>query len=263
MLLHPLQCSLDKLIGYLRDGQLIFDYTEEQAQKLAEKRRARGSGNGGGRPPAVHYSLHRAVVVAALGAWEEFCEDLALTAVKQLDPKAVPPRDWYKISGKNGMVQTPNADNVRKLFWTLFHYDPVQDWDINVTVSPYEIGVSSVRWRREERRYQGAAAADFLDTMMAKRDALAHQDKAVAPAARPGITEKTGAGKITIQSHHAENSLSVVVQLAILTTRGLADTLELTRPLRWSRHMTEAGWSRLLDGTTAGNFVAAEWVGAP
>lgn len=262
MSLPPLQFPLDNLIEYMSDAQRIYCVLEERIQKLTDERRERGSRTGAGAPTVQNKSLNRAVVLAAVGAWEAFCEDLALTG-QQEDPGSVPPESWYRIGGTKGMVQTPNSSNVRRLFWTLFRYDPIKDWCVEIQVSPTEIGQSATRWRIETKQCLNADAAKFIDAMVLVRHGFAHQDKAAIPPAYAGIVEKTPSGKISIQSHHAHNSLSALVQLAILTTHGLADALNLQPRLRWSRDMNEAGWTELLAGTTAGKRVATAWKASP
>jgi hypothetical protein len=261
MRLHPLQRPLDNLIGYMNDAQSIYNVVVERTQKLAKERREGGSSSGAGAPPASHASLNRAVVLATVGAWEAFCEDLAETAQRE-DSRAQPPCAWYQIAGSGGIVQTPNSGNVRKLFWTFFRYDPVKDWRLEVWASERELGTGATRWRDKPKTYEDDEAAKFLDTMVKARHGFAHQDPTQFRAL-PGISEKGSGGRIGIGQHHALNSLSVLVQLAILTTRGLSHVLELNQTFRWSRQMDEAEWAYLLIATTAGERVAAEWTNAP
>ncbi|MER7670663.1 hypothetical protein ABTY61_19645 [Kitasatospora sp. NPDC096128] len=248
------------MIDYMGDAQLIHEVIQERLQKTTADRRAQGK-PGGGQPGKEHSSLNRAVVVATVGALEAFSEDLALTA-QPLDPQATPPLNWYKIDGKQGMVQTPSPYNLRKLFWTFFRYDPTADWDWLVQVAPAELGQGSA-WRVGATQYQGTDASDFLDAMVKVRHGFAHQDKAQKPPAYPGIVTLTPGNKIAIHSHHATNALSVLVQFAVLTTHGLANRISVTGQLRWSKKMTLAGWEDLLKNTSAGSLVSATWKNAP
>ena len=196
-----------------------------------------GSSSGAGAPPASHASLNRAVVLATVGAWEAFCKgprgDCATGR-----RRAQPPCAWYQIAGSGGIVQTPNSGNVRKLFWTFFRYDPVKDWRLEVWASERELGTGATRWRDKPKTYEDDEAAKFLDTMVKAQPWF----RAPGPntiSRAPGIGEGIR-GRIGIGQHHALNSLSVLVQLAILTTRGLSHVLELNRALpagrgRWTK----------------------------
>jgi hypothetical protein len=220
------------MIDYLSDAQRIHEVIQERLQQTTSDRRAQGK-TGGGQPGKQHSSLNRAVVVAAVGALEAFSEDLALTA-QPLDPQATPlGNNWYKIDGKQGMVQTPSPWNLRKLFWTFFRYDPTPDWDWIVQVAPRRARIRQ-RVAYRSQQYQGADASEFLDAMVKVRHGFAHQDTAQKPPAYPGIVTLTPNNKISIHSHHATNALSVLVQFAVLTTQGLAKRLSVTGQFRWS-----------------------------
>src|ERR1700759_2427300 len=124
---HPLQESLDNLPKYLTDARQLYQVVERQVPDLKEARQSAGNPAGAGRPPATHYSLNRAVVVASVGALEAFCEDLALRALPLVEDASVA-KPWFPITGGQGMVQTPNSRNIAKMFWTYFRYDPRPDW---------------------------------------------------------------------------------------------------------------------------------------
>ncbi|MBT0995479.1 hypothetical protein KIN34_14425 [Cellulomonas sp. DKR-3] len=259
---HPLQESLDYLPEYLGDAGHLFEVVEERNAALTRARRAAGNKTGAGSPPVTHKSLNRAVVVAAVGALEAFCEDLALRA-QPLVPGAVPPAQWYAIAGTRGMVQTPNSNNIAKLFWTIFRYDPRPDWDLLLDASWAEVG-SGTRWRGTTISYKADAAARALDAMVQVRHGFAHQDKASAPKSTPGVVEVTSTQKLSLQSHHARNAMSMVVQVAVLTTHGLSTMIPGTsRPLRWKAAMKQAGWGELLAGTPAAAEVKSGWTGHP
>ncbi|RPF41838.1 hypothetical protein EDD96_5663 [Streptomyces sp. Ag109_G2-6] len=259
---HPLQAPLINLVDYLRDARLIHEVVESQLQQTTAERLARGYKTGAGQPKVQHKSLNRAVVVASVGAWEAFCEDLALAAQTQ-DSQATPPKDnWYKIDGPKGIVQTPNSNNVGRLFWTFFRYDPIPDWSLDVQVSPSELGYGT-GWRVANKSYQAAEAAGFLDAMVKVRHGFAHQDKAQKPPEHAGIVTKTPGERMAVHSHHARNSLSAVIQLAVLTTCGLSDHLQLKPGFRWSRHMRDGGWEAFLADTAAWAKMVGEWSKMP
>ncbi|MER8009607.1 hypothetical protein [Streptomyces sp. NPDC094149] len=261
MALNPLQSPIDEMTLYLRDAQLVLRVTQERLDQLTAARQAQGKG-GNGQPGKEHSALNRAVVVAAVGALEAFNEDLAITA-QQHHPLAKPPlNNWYNIAGGSGMVQTPSPFNLRKLFWTFFRYDPHDDWDWLVQIAPIETGGTGT-WRTATAQLAKTQAAQFLDTMVKVRHGFAHQDKAQKLVQCPGIASQTPTGKIVIHSHHATNAVSVLMQYAVLTAAGLANTLGFTDQFRWVKPMSDAGWEDLLAGTPAGTLVSQTWKGAP
>lgn len=261
MALNPLQSPIDEMTAYLRDAQMIHQVTRERLDRLTADRQAQGKG-GNGQPGVVHSALNRGVVVAAVGALEAFNEDLAITAQNH-HPQAKPPlNNWYNIAGGKGMVQTPSPNNLRKLFWTFFRYDPQDDWDWRVQVSLSETGGTGT-WRTATTQLSKAQASQFLDTMVKVRHGFAHQDKDQKLVECPGIASQTASGKIVIHSHHANNALSVLLQYAVLTTAGLARSLSITDQFRWIKPMSEAGWEDLLTGTPAGALVTQTWKRAP
>lgn len=123
---HPLQQSLDNLPGYLTDARQLYKIVEQQLADLKRARQSAHNSLGAGRPPATHFSLNRAVVVASVGALEAFCEDLALRALPFVQDASVS-SPWFPIAGNRGMVQTPNSENIAKMFWVYFRYDPRPD----------------------------------------------------------------------------------------------------------------------------------------
>lgn len=259
---HPLQESLDRLPEYLTDARRLYEIAEQQLAELAEARRAAGNPTGGGQPPAAHKSLNRAVVVASVGALEAFCEDLAIRALPYVADASVS-KPWFAIAGKHGMVQTPNSDNIAKMFWSYFRYDPRLDWDILITTAWSEIGTGT-NWRGTTKRYQGSEAAKALDAMVKVRHGFAHQDRSNAPSSTAGIVSLTPSGNLSLQSHHAFNSMSLVVQAAIQMTHGLTGRLvSPAGPIRWKKSMTDADWERLLRDTPVANIIAARWTHCP
>lgn len=261
MALHPLQAPLDNLTGYLDDARHLYQVTMEKMAALTAARKVTRRA-GGGAPTAEHRSLNRAVVVAAVGAWEAFCEDLAISAV-DLDPGAKVTNTWYQIGGTRGMVQTPHPSNVAKMFWGYFRYDPRPDWDVSLMASWHEVNGTGTLWRGAITSYAGDAAANALDAMVKVRHGFAHQDKLSVPQSVAGMVNVTPKGKIALHSHHAFNAMSSVVQVAIQTTHGLSDALGVPRRFRWSRHMTNAGWEDLIADTPAATAVKSEWNKSP
>lgn len=263
MLTHPLQGSLDALPDYLTDARRLYGIAEQRNADLAAERRAAGNPRGGGQPPAANKSVNRAVVVASVGALEAFCEDLALRALPLVQDASVS-QAWFPIAGSRGIVQTPNSGSLARMFWSYFRYDPRPDWDVLVTTAWSEVGTGT-NWRGTTKRYQGRDAAKALDAMVKVRHGFAHQDPDNAPPSTPGIVSLTPSGKLSLQSHHAFNSMSLVVQTAIQMTHGLANFLmnPAAGPLRWKRAMTNGDWERLLRDTPVASDIAARWANHP
>lgn len=258
MAIHPFQGSLDNLVSYLSDAQNILESIHLKNTDLAAQRVNQGSKTGAGAPPAHQRSLNRAVVVAAVGATEAFFEDLALSA-HRAEPNLAPPNgSWYQIDGTKGMIQTPSPYNLAKMLWTLYRYDPQPDWDIVVKTSPSESnnGIGST-WRVGQTNYQAQQAVDFFTAMVKVRHGFAHQDNAQAPQHQAGIVNVTPKDKIVIQSHHAANSISSVLQMAIQSTMGLGKALGMTGNFRWKKSMTDAGWDAILAGTPVAATISA------
>jgi len=259
--LHPLQAPLDNLVGYLADARALYEVTMQKMDALTAARTAGGK-SGGGAPPAQHRSLNRAVVVAAVGAWEAFCEDLAISAL-DLDPGAKVTDKWYQIGGTRGMVQTPHPSNVAKMFWGYFRYDPRPDWDVRLMASWHEVNGTGTLWRGATTSYAGDAAANALDAMVKVRHGFAHQDKSSIPQSVAGMVNLTPRGKIALHSHHAFNAMSSVVQVSIQTTHGLSDALGVARNFRWSSKMSASSWEDLIVDTPVAADVASEWRKSP
>ncbi|MFK4085022.1 hypothetical protein ACI2LF_12985 [Kribbella sp. NPDC020789] len=263
MVAHPLQESLDNLPEYLTDASRLLGIVEERNAELAARRRGAGNRTGAGQPPVAHKSLNRAVVVASVGALEAFCEDLAIRA-RGIAPGASVGQPWYAIEGTRGIVQTPSSNNIAKLFWTYFHYDPRPDWELLVTCGWHELYGTGTNWRGTTTTYRGTAAAEALDAVVKVRHGFAHQDKANAPAKTPGLVDLTPTGKLSLQSHHAANSIRLVLQTAIQTVHGLSGHVPaLGGRLRWKQGMTVAGWDRLLSDTPVITAIRGRWAKHP
>jgi hypothetical protein len=260
---HPLQESVDGLVDYLTDARHIHNIVTDLNAAAAKRRRDQGNATGAGQPPREHKSLNRAVVVASVGALEAFTEDLALRAMP-LVPGANVSDSWFDIAGRRGMIQTPNAWNLAKMMWSYFRYDPRSDWNFLVTTAWSEVGTGT-NWRGTTTQYQGSDAANALDAMVKVRHGFAHQDRTNAPVATPGIVALTSSGKLSLQSHHAFNSMSLVAQVALQMTHGLEACLSAapSAPLRWKKSMTAGGLERLLEGTPVATQVQKSWVKSP
>lgn len=259
MVAHQFQKSLDNLPEYLTDASRLLGIVEERNAELSAQRRKAGNRTGAGQPPVAHKSLNRAVVVASVGALEAFCEDLAIRA-RSLVPGALVGQPWIPIEGTRGIVQTPSSNNIAKLFWTYFHYDPRPDWEILVTCGWHELNGTGTNWRGTTTIYRGMAAAGALDAMVKVRHGFAHQDRANAPVKTPGLVDLTPTGKLSLQSHHAANAIRLVVQTAIQIVHGLAGHAPtLGGKLRWRPGMTGAGWDLLLADTPVITDIRAHW----
>ena len=161
------------------------------------------------------------------------------------------------------MVQTPNSEHIAKMFWTYFRYDPRLDWDVLITTAWSEVGTGA-NWRETTKRYQGSEAARALDAMVKVRHGFAHQDRSNALKSTAGIVSLTPLGNLSLQSHHAFNSMSLVVQIAIQMTHGLTNHLICPAgPMRWKKAMAGADWERLLRDTPVANDITASWTRPP
>lgn len=265
MTLHPLQGPVDRLVDYLADARYLYKIVDDLTNTLVSDRKARGNATGGGGPPAEHKTLNRAVVVAAVGAMEAFFEDLTLTAIDYRPSLKPPEPNWFSVATKGaqaGMVQTPSPYNVRKMLWAYFQYDPMHDWDIVVSASPAELGTGST-WRVAQPQFAGSDAADFLTAMVKVRHGFAHQDHAQKPPHRAGIVTLTSGGKVAVHSHHAHNSMSALVQIAIQSAMGLDVALGIGQQWRWSTSMTRARWDHLIARTPAAKSIKSSWKAQP
>jgi hypothetical protein len=271
--LHELQKPLDRLIRYMTDARHIYATIQKLQLLLSDERKQKGNSSAAGHPGKEHKSLNRAVVVATVGAMEAFFEDLTITALEARPLLAPPQRDWFPIAGSRGMIQTPSPFNVRKLLWTYFNMDPIDRWDILVTCEGDEINaetknntsIKEGKWRGHSFQYSGTEAAGFVDAMVKVRHGFAHQDNSIRTVRKAGILTLTKSGSISVQSHHAFNAMSGLVQIAIITTMHLAEVLEMdSREFRWPEKLAEVGhWVWLLHGTPAGDLVDGYWRGAP
>lgn len=263
---HPLQGPLDALPEYLTDARNLYEVAKHQRTELSQTRRASGNATGAGRPAARYKSINRAVVVASVGALEAFSEDLAITA-QPLIPGASTAAPWFKIAGTGGMVQTPNPWNIAKMLWVYFRYDPRPDWDLLITTAWSEVVTTGTNWRGATTRYTASTSptsADALNAMVKVRHGFAHQDTTSQPRAVPGVVNVTPKGKLSLQSHHAFNSMSMVVQIAIQMTMGLSSRLTGSNSkFKWRKSMTTAGFDRLLVDTPVARTIHTDWKGSP
>ena len=270
---HPLQPALDRLPQHLQDAQQLHGLTRRQLDELTAKRKAAG-GTGGGPPPLEHKTLNRATILAAVGAWEAYVEDLAECATGALPSSAAMSsrKAWFPSKGSGSMVQTPSPNNVRKLLWGLFAYDPMADWSVVVTTNGNELAPGGGTWRGRTHTHHGQSASDFMQATVNVRHAFAHQDRAKKIASVVGMAQERAGGGSNVGSHHAENAVSAVLQLAVLTSHGLARHLQLGERFRYKKSMQEqrglpapgiASWKVWLDDTPALAAIQANWVGAP
>ena len=259
MAMHPLQGPLDALPKYLTDAASIFDVIRERITNQTTLRQS-GGGTGGGRPRGGHRSLNRAVVVASVGALEAFTEDLVLTA-RDLIPNAGTSKPWFHVEGGKGMVQTPNSSNIAKLLWVYFRYDPRPEWDVTLKAAQAELSEGGSLWRGTKTRYTGGAAAEAIDAMVKVRHGFAHQDSS-KPETVAGVVMATQAGNLSLGSHHALNSISMVAQISLQMAHGVADLLPGTHPrLRWKKAMTPI--EELLVDTPVASDIPGRWLHHP
>ncbi len=265
---HPYQDAIDDLDRFIVDVCRLHYVIQERIDRNTSGRRQAG-GHGRGAPDIFHKTLNRAVAVAAVGAWEAFNERLATIAATTKFGTWKEYLDWYPISGRAGQIQTPNSRNVRRLYWSLFQFDPLPHWEINVTASPWEKSGSGSKWRVDSVTYSGRDASEFLNGVAAIRHGFAHQDElGVSNSGNPttplpGLALPGVDGKWNVNSHHASNAISCILQLAILTTSELARFLAIPERLRWTEKLNRAEWRRYLINTPAMTLVKAEWVGDP
>jgi len=257
---HAYQNAFDGLQIDLSDAIRLWELTRRLNSNTSTSRRLLGQ-DPRGRPAPVHTSLHRAIVVAAIGAWESFVERLVEAARDGSDPESWSDRsDWYPIAGRNGQVQTPSSRNVRRLLWSYFHYDPRDVWEVSVRQTLAESGVAGVNWGSHHlTRYKTSKAAAFLDGVVQVRHGFAHQesDRKMRPPAGVAILGRNGTWNVNL--HHAENSLRCIVQLAVLTADGLAQHLGERRDVNWTIAMKNDGWKFLLGDGDAFMCVELVW----
>lgn len=259
---HLLQDAVDELPTCFMDAFRLELMTASSLKAMVEERRRLGQA-GNGAPPAWNKSLNRAVVVAAVGAWEAYMETLALKAVAA---SASTRRNWVTISGTNGDIQTPSSTKVRKLFWMLFGLDLQQYWqNVKVQVADSELSAdSSGTWRTKWRSVSGEDAARLLDGIVKVRHGFAHGDPGQTRA-EAGIAVAGAVGRVTVQSHHAFNAVSALLQLSLLSTAGLAAELELPDALNWSSKLKNVtsgyGLEHWLAGTSIEEAIKEKWRG--
>lgn len=269
MAVHPLQPALDQLPQHIGDAQQLHGLTQRQLAEMVTRRKAAG-GPGGGAPPIEHKTLNRATILAAVGAWEAFVEDLASHGLAALPASAElsARKGWFPVKGRNSMVQTPSPGNVRKLLWGLFGYDPIDDWQIVVTTNGSELTPGGGTWRGQMHKHNEQDAAAFLGATVSVRHAFAHQDsdKRITPVV--GMAQERSGGGSNVGSHHAENAVSGVLQLAVLTTHGLARHLSLGERFRYKKAMGDkpsvpmpgrASWQWWLEGSPALDAIHKHW----
>lgn len=271
MVSHPLQAALDQMCVHLRDSQQLHGLLRRQLEELTATRRAAG-GRGGGAPRLEHKTLNRATILAAVGAWEAFTEDLATCAAEARASTVMSSRkNWYPIKGARSLVQTPSPDNVRKLLWGLFGYDPVDDWEVVVVTNGDEMG-SGGTWRGKTHTHARYDAAKFLNATVNIRHTFAHQDKTKRVDSVIGMAQARAAGGSNVGSHHAQNAVGGVLQLAVLTAHGLARQLGMGEKFRFKKAMTDqdavpepghASWCWWLDQTPAMAAITTHWSAVP
>ncbi|GAB07453.1 hypothetical protein GOAMR_68_00090 [Gordonia amarae NBRC 15530] len=228
------QSVLDQLPECFADAMLL-DVAVEKSLADLRQRRINDTGRGNGAPPVFHKSMNKAVVVAAVGGIEAFFETLAVQAKEIAEPLPENGNDWYTITGRKGEIQTPSPRNIRKLFWSIFHVDLMESWDLSITASETDTGEGNGTWRsRHNYRHTGPDAFAFLDATVKIRHSFAHGDPSQSRRA-VGMAHEGVNGGYSVASHHAFNAVSAALQAAIQSTLYLADSLGLpyTPKPRW------------------------------
>lgn len=123
----------------------------------------------------------------------EGLEDLATCAVEARPSASTSSRqNWYPIKGSRSLVQTPSPDNGRKLFWGLFGYDPLDDWQVVVVTDGDEMG-SGGTWRGRTHTHVNNYAAKFLARQPTTRPVTCSRRRASVNSLETGRCRHTDA----------------------------------------------------------------------
>lgn len=267
---YALQAVLDELPTCFKDAMLLDVAVEKSLAQLTERRIA-VSGRGNGAPPAFHGSMNRAVVVAAVGGIEAFFEILAEEARTVASPLPSPEcNDWFTVKGRHGEIQTPSPRNVRRMFWSIFHVDLMDSWQISVTSSESDGGGTGTWRRAHSHTHSGVDASTFLNAMVRVRHSFAHMDDSQASTA-VGMASQRANGDVVVHSHHAFNAVSAALQVSVQSTLFLARELDLVdgpRRPRWKKpwenvRMSGIGIDYWLSGTPVWENEIVTWAAAP
>ena len=174
MAMHPLQPALDRSSRALRT---VTDLIEI----------AKGRKSHSGRSDARQSSLYRAVVAASVGAVEETAEALVTEALRAqgIQPAAI----VLLETAVARQMQTPNADEVRKLMRSFLGYDPISAWKVHLRTSApayrkrVQVGSKEAYqlWTiyNQTRWWEGSDAAEVWDRFVKVRHSFAHQDSSI------------------------------------------------------------------------------------
>ncbi len=259
-----LQSALKQLPTAFNDAILLNTAVIESLAQLVQRRIAEGK-SGSGRPQAPHRALNRAVVVAAVGGMEAYFESLAQVALNAHASAGAnhPPQlaGWFTIVGSRGVIQTPSPENIRKLYWALFHVDLMPYWAISVGTSAKDQGEDGT-WRSAHNLvHKGEDAVDFLNAMVQVRHSFAHME--VKKHSAPGMALRRKDGTVSVQSHHAFNAVSAAIQISIQSTIGLANHLGLSGAPRWESAFQVGSMpiSYWLKGSELWTDIERSWLG--
>lgn len=141
-----------------------------------------------------------------------------------------------------------------------------------MTTNGNEIAPGGGTWRGRTHTHAGQDAADFLEATVNVRHAFAHQDSAKKITPVVGMAQERSGGGSNVGSHHAENAVSAVLQMSVMTTHGLARHLGLGESFRYKKRMGDrpgvplpgrASWQWWLEDSPALAAINANWTAVP
>ena len=141
-------------------------------------------------------ALHRSGVVLTVAAWQAYVEKVSVDALNWIEsqiagplPGAPPPPHWARASfafrkpavrKAIGDLNTPNTQNVRRLFESSFGFDPRSCWV----------------WQVSTRDWNAAAYSTRTDDWLRIRHTIAHGFD--LPDNMPWIKNSTGQARLTL-----------------------------------------------------------------
>lgn len=155
-------------------------------------------------------SLHRAGVVMSVAAWEAFTEAIVQEAADAIAPgpgaplHAVAMHQYIKIASKQAArkINTPNSQNVRRLFQDALDYDPWRDWS----------------WSSPRRQWTSKEVRDRLDEWLRIRHCVAHG--ASLPGDIPWLKHNGGVPRLVL--YDLKDCRQFFAEIAAQTDRGVS-----------------------------------------